>query len=124
MALRHVHRLIKYGKDTRYSEVSQHRGQGTAALPVTRLTTCLACLATPCGGCHGFQDCVSTHDRVMLKAVSCDRLAQAMELVEGHSVVGVDEGQFFPDVGATPFGASARTVSPARVPARLIRAGA
>ena len=46
---------------------------------------------------------MSTHDRVMLKAVSCDRLAQAMDLVGAHSVVGVDEGQFFPDVRSPPF---------------------
>lgn len=44
------------------------------------------------------QDCVSTHDRVMLKAVSCDRLSQVLHLVDSYSVVGVDEGQFFPDV--------------------------
>lgn len=44
------------------------------------------------------QDCVSTHDRVMLKAVSCDHLSQVLHLVGDYSVIGVDEGQFFPDV--------------------------
>jgi len=44
------------------------------------------------------QDCVSTHDKVMGKAVSCDTLAQVAELTAKFDVIGVDEGQFFPDV--------------------------
>ena len=34
----------------------------------------------------------------MLKAVSCDTLEQVSDLVGEYGVIGIDEGQFFPDV--------------------------
>lgn len=44
------------------------------------------------------QDCVSTHDKQMLFATSCARLAEVGDLWQGYDVIGVDEGQFFPDL--------------------------
>ena len=44
------------------------------------------------------QDCVATHDRVMLKAVSCWHLSEVAHLVSEFTVIGIDEGQFFEDV--------------------------
>ncbi len=40
----------------------------------------------------------STHDREMLKATGAASLAQIADLVEQYDVIGVDEGQFYPDI--------------------------
>lgn len=41
---------------------------------------------------------LSTHDRQMMPAVSASRLEEVMDRIDGYDVIGVDEGQFFPDV--------------------------
>ncbi|KAL8583300.1 hypothetical protein ACOMHN_043077 [Nucella lapillus] len=43
-------------------------------------------------------DGVSTHDKQILPAVSTDQLMKVVTEAEQFDVVGVDEGQFFPDV--------------------------
>lgn len=40
----------------------------------------------------------STHDQLMLAANPCERLAEAVDEVGGFDVIGIDEGQFFPDL--------------------------
>merc|ERR1712151_1450450 len=55
--------IIKYAKDSRFSE-----------------------------------ECMSTHDRVMRKAVQATRLNQVREIAMNHTVIGIDEGQFFEDL--------------------------
>lgn len=44
------------------------------------------------------QDKVSTHDRKMRTAVPCNVLMPHKELCLQYDVIGIDEGQFFPDV--------------------------
>lgn len=44
------------------------------------------------------KECVATHDRVMREAVTCDTLMPFAPRLEEFDVVGVDEGQFFPDL--------------------------
>jgi len=41
---------------------------------------------------------VSTHDRQTAKALSCATLANIKSKVLSYEVIGVDEGQFFPDI--------------------------
>ncbi|XP_021374444.1 thymidine kinase, cytosolic-like [Mizuhopecten yessoensis] len=41
---------------------------------------------------------LATHDRQTLPAVAAERLADMEVLGESYNVIGVDEGQFFPDV--------------------------
>ncbi|XP_069123864.1 thymidine kinase, cytosolic-like isoform X2 [Argopecten irradians] len=41
---------------------------------------------------------LATHDRQTLPAVAAERLSDMEVLGEGYNVIGVDEGQFFPDV--------------------------
>eukprot|EP00761_Pharyngomonas_kirbyi_P013555 gb/GECH01013584.1/.p1 GENE.gb/GECH01013584.1/~~gb/GECH01013584.1/.p1 ORF type:complete len:220 (+),score=44.22 gb/GECH01013584.1/:1-660(+) len=55
--------LIKYRKDTRYSD-----------------------------------DCMATHDRQQVMALPCDQLSETEEIMNKYDVIGIDEGQFFPDV--------------------------
>jgi thymidine kinase len=55
--------VIKYRKDTRYSE-----------------------------------EMLSTHDRVMMEAVSCSVLSEVLNVVQHVNVIGIDEGQFYPDL--------------------------
>eukprot|EP01012_Entosiphon_sulcatum_P023852 TRINITY_DN2897_c0_g1_i1.p1 TRINITY_DN2897_c0_g1~~TRINITY_DN2897_c0_g1_i1.p1 ORF type:complete len:203 (-),score=37.29 TRINITY_DN2897_c0_g1_i1:356-964(-) len=51
--------------------------------------------------------CVATHDRQLMRAVSADRLQSESiaDLVSKADVIGIDEGQFFPDL--VPFAESA-----------------
>eukprot|EP00048_Salpingoeca_helianthica_P017586 m.238016 g.238016 ORF g.238016 m.238016 type:complete len:215 (-) comp21530_c0_seq1:292-936(-) len=44
------------------------------------------------------QEGVSTHDRQVSEAVACSRLSEVQELAMKYGVIGIDEGQFFPDV--------------------------
>jgi hypothetical protein len=44
------------------------------------------------------QDCVATHDQQMLKATPCERLSELGAVWREYDVVGIDEGQFFPDL--------------------------
>ncbi|PRP84146.1 thymidine kinase 1, soluble [Planoprotostelium fungivorum] len=44
------------------------------------------------------EDCMSTHDRQMWKAVPAMTLEPLIEQAMGYDVIGIDEGQFFPDV--------------------------
>ena len=55
--------VIKYYKDTRYSE-----------------------------------DKMATHDNQLLTAMSAGSLEPILETWAKHDVIGIDEGQFFPDV--------------------------
>ena len=41
---------------------------------------------------------MSTHDRNEYDAIPCAKLMDQLHSVEGYDVVGIDEGQFFPDV--------------------------
>lgn len=43
-------------------------------------------------------ECLSTHDRVMRKAVQATRLSQIEEEAREFTIIGIDEGQFFEDV--------------------------
>ena len=43
-------------------------------------------------------DCMSTHDLQMMKAIACEKLSEVKGLMEKYSVIGIDEGQFFPDL--------------------------
>jgi thymidine kinase len=41
---------------------------------------------------------LSTHDRQMFKAKPISRLEEIRDMIKEVDVVGIDEGQFFPDV--------------------------
>ena len=41
---------------------------------------------------------MSTHDMQMLKAAAATTLESVFDLLLKHNVIGIDEGQFFPDV--------------------------
>ncbi|CAG5128896.1 unnamed protein product [Candidula unifasciata] len=41
---------------------------------------------------------IATHDRQVLPAVSCETLTDLMPEALKHDVIGIDEGQFFPDI--------------------------
>jgi len=43
-------------------------------------------------------DNLATHDRVQWTAMPCEKLVEAQEYAEDYDVIGIDEGQFFPDV--------------------------
>jgi len=43
-------------------------------------------------------DGVATHDRQTLRASACSVLADIKRKAEDYSVIGIDEGQFFPDI--------------------------
>ena len=44
------------------------------------------------------EDCVSTHDKQMIKAIACTQLYDVAEQVKDFEVIGIDEGQFFDDI--------------------------
>jgi len=44
------------------------------------------------------QDCMSTHDKQMWTALPCERLTDTENTCRGYDVIGIDEGQFFPDL--------------------------
>ncbi|XP_005098053.1 thymidine kinase, cytosolic [Aplysia californica] len=44
------------------------------------------------------KDGIATHDRQVLPAVSADRLADLQSEALKHDIIGIDEGQFFPDI--------------------------
>ncbi|KAH7832433.1 Thymidine kinase [Monocercomonoides exilis] len=48
--------------------------------------------------CRYSEDKLSTHDRSMCEAISCSRLQEAENFVKMADVIGVDEGQFYPDL--------------------------
>ncbi|XP_071797765.1 thymidine kinase, cytosolic-like [Asterias amurensis] len=43
------------------------------------------------------KDGVATHDRQVTKAVATEMLYSLADMTEKHDVIGIDEGQFFPD---------------------------
>jgi len=43
---------------------------------------------------------IATHDRQVLPAVSCERLFDLQSEALKHEIIGIDEGQFFPDIVA------------------------
>lgn len=43
-------------------------------------------------------DCMSTHDKTMLPAISAETLGEVAGALEQVDVIGIDEGQFFPDL--------------------------
>ena len=42
---------------------------------------------------------IATHDRQTLPAVAATNLAELTDMAAKFDVIGIDEGQFFPDVG-------------------------
>jgi thymidine kinase len=71
--------VVKYAGDTRYENEPGTETAGTAGSKTQRGR-------------------VITHDRQALVAVPCMRLADVGNIVHAFDVIGVDEGQFFPDV--------------------------
>ncbi|MES1920331.1 hypothetical protein MHBO_002011 [Bonamia ostreae] len=45
-----------------------------------------------------YSSVASTHDKIRLEAVSCTNLGEAEKSSAGYDVIGIDEGQFFPDI--------------------------
>ena len=41
---------------------------------------------------------VVTHDLVKYDSIECQNLADSFEVLKNYDVIGVDEGQFFPDL--------------------------
>jgi len=44
------------------------------------------------------EDVVSTHDKFHYPAIKCVSLLEVKSILEEHDVIGIDEGQFFPDL--------------------------
>eukprot|EP01095_Lingulamoeba_sp_RSL-Kostka_P012953 TRINITY_DN5233_c0_g1_i1.p1 TRINITY_DN5233_c0_g1~~TRINITY_DN5233_c0_g1_i1.p1 ORF type:complete len:271 (+),score=88.41 TRINITY_DN5233_c0_g1_i1:60-815(+) len=47
---------------------------------------------------YGTETQASTHDRIKVAATPCSRLEEVKEIAEEYEVIGIDEGQFFPDI--------------------------
>jgi thymidine kinase len=47
---------------------------------------------------YSAEDVVSTHDKIMVKAVKRNRLEEILDIYNDYDVIAIDEGQFFPDV--------------------------
>ena len=43
-------------------------------------------------------DEAATHDQRMIKAIPCEKLEDVYHVVKTNDIVGIDEGQFFPDI--------------------------
>eukprot|EP01080_Neovahlkampfia_damariscottae_P009117 gene9117-1207_t len=43
-------------------------------------------------------DCISTHDKEEMPAIPCDKLFDVESLLDQVEIIGIDEGQFFPDL--------------------------
>ena len=71
--------VVKYAGDTRYEREPGTAAGGTDASPTLK-------------------GCVITHDRQALTALPARTLAEVDNVVHAFDVVGIDEGQFFPDV--------------------------
>ena len=41
---------------------------------------------------------MSTHDKSMIEAIPCSAMAEVGHELENYDIIGVDEGQFFPDI--------------------------
>lgn len=41
---------------------------------------------------------MTTHDRTMIEALPCEKLSDALLASADYEVIGIDEGQFFPDL--------------------------
>ena len=46
------------------------------------------------------EKCVATHDQETFEAFACSEIAQVGDLYVEYDVIGIDEGQFFPDIVA------------------------
>ena len=73
--------VVKYAGDTRYESEPGAAAGGADASPTLK-------------------GCVITHDRQALTAFPARTLAEVDNVVHAFDVVGIDEGQFFPDVVA------------------------
>ena len=71
--------VVKYAGDTRYESEPAAAAGGADASPTLK-------------------GCVITHDRQALTAFPARTLAEVDNVVHAFDVVGIDEGQFFPDV--------------------------
>ena len=41
---------------------------------------------------------MSTHDKSMIEAIPCGAMGEVGHVLENYDIIGVDEGQFFPDI--------------------------
>jgi len=47
---------------------------------------------------YSLTDNVVTHDQFHYPAIKCNNLSELKHILEQHEVIGIDEGQFFPDL--------------------------